>query len=359
MRILHSVASLAPDSGGPARSVPQLALALALQGVEVGLWSPDPVVGRLADLSASESSKIQIFSGDFASAVDEFGSPDLVHDHGVWVSCHREVAKICLVRNIPRIVASRGMLEPWALNHKKWKKRLAWWLYQKRDLMSADALHATAESEASQFKRLGLNLPILLAPNGVGQVSAVENLKISNPSKTAMFLSRVHPKKGLPMLIEAWKAVNPQNWKMRVVGPDEAGHLSELKAQVEAAGLEKAWSFEESLEGEAKWQAMAEADLFILPTYSENFGIVVAESLACGTPVITTTGAPWKGLLEHECGWWVEPEVGALEKALKAATNLDEEARQVMGDRGKKWVAEEFAWPAIAEKTVAFYKALR
>lgn len=356
MKILHSVASLDSSSGGPARSVPQLALAQARCGVEVALWSPMPVGDRLPDLPKDANALISLFSGDFQMAVREFGMPDLVHDHGIWLPCHRVVAQVCATHGIPRIVAARGMLEPWALNHKKWKKRLAWHLYQKRDLESAAALHATAEQEAIQYRKLGLKAPVLVAANGVGFDSVVTHVSSKKVGKTALFLSRLHPKKGLTMFIQAWADLMPDDWKMRVVGPDEGGHLQELQQQVRAAGLEDIWSFEDSLEGDAKWTAMAEADLFILPSHSENFGIVVAEALASGTPVITTTGTPWAGLLEHQCGWWVEPEVDALAEALNAATALNQETRRAMGHRGRDWVAEEFAWPAIAEKTLEFYR---
>tara|TARA_B110000908_G_scaffold172391_1_gene239520 strand:- start:1220 stop:2305 length:1086 start_codon:yes stop_codon:yes gene_type:complete len=358
MRILHSVASLDPSSGGPARSVPQLALALVDCDVEVGLWSAEPSKNGLADLSADELARIEVFSGDFSEALDAFGTPDLVHDHGIWLPCHREVAKVCNVRGIPRMVSPRGMLEPWALNHKKWKKRLAWLLYQKRDLQSAIAMHATADQEADQLRHLRLKAPILVAANGVAMPPLSNEIDLKNSSKTALFLSRIHTKKGLPMLIEAWQKVMPEGWTMRVVGPDENGHLQELKEQVEAAGLSELWRFEDSLEGDAKWQAMADADLFILPSHSENFGIVVAESLACGTPVITTTGTPWQGLQEYECGWWVKPEVDDLTVALKTATTLEQDGRQKMGRSGQAWVAEEFAWPAIAEKVCKFYQQI-
>ncbi|MDB4508443.1 glycosyltransferase, partial [Akkermansiaceae bacterium] len=352
-------ASLEPSSGGPARSVPQLALAQARQGAEVGLWSPDPSHEGLADLSSGESTKLQIFSGNFSQSLDVFGVPDLVHDHGIWLPCHREVVKICNERSIPRIVSPRGMLEPWALNHKKWKKRLAWWLYQKRDLQSAVALHATAEQEVANLQRLGLKKSAIILPNGV-DLPVIEHGSVTTSSreKTALFLGRTHPIKNLPSLVRAWAKVLPSGWSMRVVGPDEDGHLSKLKNLVDQAALSESWSFEASLEGDAKWQAMSDADLFILPSYSENFGIVVAEALASGTPVITTTGTPWQGLQEHDCGWWVNPSIQEIGEALQVATSLDQKELQAMGARGRAWVTEEFAWPAIAAKVEQFYEQL-
>nr|WP_226895242.1 glycosyltransferase [Luteolibacter marinus] len=380
------MASLDPATGGPARSVPQLALAQSGLGHEVGLWAPGMDHGagtwRVADLASDAVERMQLLPGEFEQALDSFGRPDLVHDHGIWLPCHRQVAKACAARGIPRIASPRGMLEPWALNHKKWKKRAAWWLYQKRDLQAAAGLHATADSEARQLRRLGLKAPMVVAANGVtvpilesgfltrfdSQEAGCEAGGLPNgfgfeeagckPAlhRTALFLSRIHPKKGLPMLVEAWARVRPEGWSMRVVGPDEGGHRGEVERLVAGAGLTDCWSFANSLEGDDKWRAMAAADLFVLPTHSENFGIVVAESLACGVPVITTTAAPWQGLRDHGCGWWVEPDAAALGAALDEATRVEASGLREMGRSGREWMAADFGWEGIARKMEAFYQ---
>jgi glycosyltransferase involved in cell wall biosynthesis len=415
MRIFHCVARLDPASGGPARSVPQLALGLAQQGVEIGLWCPGAVTGALPDLPPEAHSMIRVLAGDFSAALDAFGVPDLVHDHGIWLPCNREVARVCRQRGIPRIVSPRGMLEPWALNHKKWKKRLAWWLYQKRDLQSAVALHATAGQEAEQLRKLGFSQPVIVAANGVtvinaetlkseklkkdgadaqpASISAFQRFSVSTfPQKTALFLSRIHPVKGLPLLLDAWAHVKPADWRLRIVGPDEGGHTAELKRLCGELGLgyveesgdgreetgdrrQKAARevpagsppppvpcplspvlFSGPIEGQAKWELMRAADLFVLPSHSENFGIAVAEALACGVPVITTTGAPWAGLLEHQCGWWVDVNVDALAGALEAAISISDSERREMGQRGVQWMRAEFAWSAIASRIATAYE---
>lgn len=376
MKTLHTLPTLDPAAGGPARSVPQLALALAERGHHVGIWSsekggeqlesgdPTNAIDKtncglaLADLNEEAAARIEIFGGDFREALERFGRPDVIHDHGIWLPCHRKIARVCAKKGIPRIVSLRGMLEPWALNHKKWKKRLAWWLYQRKDLQSVVGLHATAESEAAQLRKLGLRAPIVVAANGVvvAEKSKAQAEAVQERARTALFLSRVHPKKGLPLLVEGWAKLKPANWRVRVVGPEEDGHLAEVRELVEKAGLTELWSFESGIEGEQKWQAMREADLFILPSHSENFGIVVAEALAAGTPVITTTGTPWEGLLEHQCGWWVAPEVDPLADALKNAIRKSDQERSEMGKRGRDWVKNEFAWPRISQKIEEFYR---
>lgn len=369
LKILHSLESLAPNSGGPARSVPQLAIAQAARGMEVGLWSPAPVDRGLPDLPDVSDSNFTLHSGAIAAALEEFGQPDLIHDHGIWLPCHRAVAKLCRKKGICRVVSPRGMLAPWALNHKKWKKRLAWLLYQKYDLQTASGLHATAAIEAHHLEMLGLRPLIFVAPNGVqirdsgtvgaakefGSVPAKKRQTSGRRNRTALFLGRVHPIKGLPVLLDAWHSLRPDGWKMRIVGPDEEGHRAELMDKVAKAGLSDDWSFEDGLEGEGKWSAMAAADLFILASHSENFGIVVAEALASGTPVITTTGTPWKKIVENACGWWVDPTVAALAGALAEACAITDEERSSMGSRGRDWIAADFGWDEIAEKMENFY----
>lgn len=358
MRILHCTDTLSPDSGGPARSAPQLALAQAEIGHQVGIWTPQGSTESFPDLSSEQSSKIERVSGNLSVAIDHFGRPDVIHDHGIWKPCHRRVARFCKQSKIVRVVSPRGMLEPWALNHKRLKKQIAMSLYQMKDLLSADGFHATAESEANHIRSLGVTKAILAVPNGVSLPMIAHKKSGVEHERSVLFLSRIHPKKGLPLLVDAWKIVQPAGWSMKVVGPPEDGYDRFLKRQVKQAALEGVWSFEPPVEGPAKWAAMSKADLFVLPSYSENFGNVVAESLACGTPVITTTGTPWEGLPEHQCGWWVEPEVDELAAALTEAVALSDEERQEMGARGREWMAQDFTWPAVGHKTIQFYQGL-
>ena len=358
MRILHTTDSLDPDTGGPARSVPQLALAQADLGHDVGLWCPGKAYASIPDIHSGKSKKLQLLSGHLGSVIREFGHPEIMHDHGIWRPYHKWVAAHSRRLGTPLIVSPRGMLEPWALSHKKAKKKAAWSLYQARQLRAVSALHATAITEARQLRKLGLEAPLLLVPNGV----TIPELKLidqrQDDEKTALFLGRIHPVKGLPLLIEAWRKVKPEGWKMRVIGPPQDGHDAVLKSQVKAAELSDDWAFEPSLEGDEKWKALLEADLLILPSHSENFGIVVAEALACGTPVITTTGTPWQELTGRRCGWWVDPTVDALASSLKDATSTSAAERDEMGKIGREWMAQDFTWPAIAAKTIDFYESL-
>lgn len=354
MKVFLSVASFHPSYGGPARSVARLANALAASGVELGVWAPDQSAVDTSFLA--DDARIVRLKGSADEALERFGKADLIHDNGIWLPHNHRLARLALRLGIPRVVSTRGMLEPWALCHKRWKKRLAWTLYQKRDLRAAAALHATAASEAQQIRKLGLTNPVHVVQNGVNPPKEIR--MPSYESKTALFLGRVHPVKGLPLLVEAWDRVRPPGWSMRVVGPDEEGHCADIEAMVKRADLAEQWSFEGSLEGDFKRQAFEDASLFILPTHSENFGIAVAEALAHGIPVISTHGAPWAGLTAEGCGWWTPVSVEGLANALKMATNCSPQDLQSMGQRGRLWMQRDFSWASVAASMVQMYEAV-
>jgi glycosyltransferase involved in cell wall biosynthesis len=176
--------------------------------------------------------------------------------------------------------------------------------------------------------------------------------------RTALFLGRIYPVKGLPMLVKAWARVRPKGWLLQIAGPDEAGHRAEVEKDVSSAGLGDVISFSGPLEGQAKARAFLDADFFVLPTYSESFGMVVAEALAHGLPVLTTTGAPWPILKERGCGWTVDPTVEGIADGLRKATSLDSATLRTMGVKGRELVAKEFGWECIAKQFVRIYEDL-
>lgn len=251
--------------------------------------------------------------------------------------------------------STRGMLEPWALAHKRWKKRMAWPLYQRADLAKAAVLHATSEAEAVSIRRAGLRVPVAVIPNGV---DVPENLPERNRGEVrrALFLSRLYPVKGLPLLVEAWGRLRPIGWELVIAGPDEGGHRAHVERLVRDAGLTDAVTFAGPVADADKWALYRTADLFVLPTHSENFGLVVAEALGAGVPVLTTTGAPWRELETHGCGWWTEVSVDALAEALVQATQTPRADLDAMGERGQALVRERYGWDDAARHMKAVYE---
>jgi glycosyltransferase involved in cell wall biosynthesis len=303
--------------------------------------------------------------GSAAGALTSFGKVDVLHDNGMWLAHNHNIAVLARQRKIPRVVSTRGMLEPWAFRHKRLKKSVAWWLYQRRDLQQAQLHHTTAAQEARNMELFRLGVPVCVIPNGVDLPNAnfvnggnLAEEKAGRLTRTALFVGRIYPVKGLPMLVEAWSRVRPNGWRLQIAGPDEAGHRAEVERAVSLAGLSEVVSFLGPIEGEAKSKVFSNAKLLILPSYSESFGIVVAEALAHGLPVLTTTGTPWSELAKRGCGWWVEPTVEALVRGLRQSTSQDEAMLRAMGAKGRTWIAAQFGWDAVAKEFLSAYEQL-
>lgn len=251
------------------------------------------------------------------------------------------------------------MLGAEALKISAWKKKPFWKLWQKSALERADCLHATATSELNEIRMMGLKNPIAVIPNGIDVPTLMPAKLTEGDERVLLSLGRIHPKKGLDRLIDAWGQIEEKfpNWKLRIVGPAEIGHDLELQRQVVKLGLRRV-SIEPPVYGAQKLELYQAADLFILPTLSENFAITVAEALAAQTPVISTIGAPWASLETQQCGWWIDHGRAPMVETLTRAMSLPERQRSEMGVRGREWMLREFGWDQIGQQMVAVYQWL-
>lgn len=361
MRVLLTAASLHADYGGPAFNVARLAGGLGDAGIRVGLWAPDGSASSSALVRASPY--LRCFSGLHSDGWDFVSKADVIHDNGIWRPFNHKLARLAKRIDIPRVVSIRGMLEPWAMANNRLKKRIVWQIYQRGDLKSARIHHATAEMEAESIRSLGLKVPVHVIPNGVElperPVAIPANASPGGKDRAiryASFLGRLHPKKGLPMLVNAWSRVRPQGWKLKIAGPDENGHRANLQEIVRNKGLCDVVEFTGTVAADEKADFFAASDLLVLPTYSENFGNVVAEALAHGVPVLTTKGTPWSSLIERRCGWWVEPTQDEVESSLRQALSCSVEELRDMGCNGHEFIREKYSWEILINRYIEMYR---
>lgn len=370
MRILHVIGGVTPKAGGPSRSVPGLCKALAAQGVEIALFVHTDVGSESADLGGCKlicGRGIRILpwkrAEDFRSAVLAF-KPQIVHLHGVWCWYLHQDIRICRELQIPYVIAPRGSLDAWSVKQKWLKKKLALWLYQGNDLCHAAAIHITAEKEKSDVQKLiGCGVPMIMSANGINLPKSLpEWNQHSDGRRRMLFLSRMNEKKGVLNLVEAWNKVQPSGWCCELVysvgNPNDEEYERKVKQRVQDLGLQDSFIFTGALDNDAKWAAYRRADAFVLPTHTENFGIVIAEALYAGLPVLTTKMAPWQGLVEHNCGLWVDDDLLSITNGLEELTSSPAEKLREMGARGRKYVCMTYNWDELSRELMKGYSSL-
>lgn len=379
MKVLIFITSISLKGGGPSRSVPMLVKGLSEVGVDITLMTfrSDDMNTHALD---GTPAKLKIWENrTSAKEIEDFilsEKFDLIQLQSMWAKSYHQVALIARKYNIPYIITPRGMLEPWSLSQKKWKKKLALMLYQKKDLQKAACIFTTAEMEAQHVRELGVNAPMSVIPNGIETDGYACRTSLKGVKKQILFLSRVHVKKGIEILIDAFGKLRAEGgefneWSVVIVGNGEDDYIESLKRKVDELELEDCIKILPPVFGEAKTKLYQESSLFCLPSYSENFGMVIAEALSCGVPAITTNGTPWQLLNgdyatmgasldmlgeDKRTGWCIDLSVKNLERTLREAMAMSPAALYEMGQRGSKMINENFNYRSVALKTKCLYE---
>jgi glycosyltransferase involved in cell wall biosynthesis len=362
LKLIHTIPTINEEASGPSYSVVRLCEVEIALGAQVTLTAID------RNPSSSIASYMKVFP--YGLGPKKLGrSPemyswlksqtkekkvDLIHNHSLWMMPNVYPKEICQRAGVPLIISPRGTLSDWAMQSGSLIKKIFWPLVQGPVLSSATCFHATAYSEYEDIRRLGFRQPVAVIPNGI-DIGALQ--KNNSNERTLLFLGRIHPKKGIEMLLQAWRMLQSQypEWRLQIVGPDNEGHLDKMIALAKKLDLKRV-KFCGPLYGKEKNQAYSDADLFVLPTYSENFGMSVAEALAAGTPVVVSKGAPWAEINQKNAGWWVDINTEGLLAGLKDGMSKSPNELLKMGYNGKLWMQAEYSWLDIGKRMLKTYE---
>lgn len=367
MRHLHFTQSLEPLQGG---GLGRAALDLHLQLLQNGLVSR-LVTTRSPDFDRAWPETFQyprlgpgktyFAKGLGRAAHSMISEVDVVHGHGFYVYPNWAVGSRAVSRRKALVYHPQGMFEPWILRRSRLKKKLVSILFENRNMARCRLWRALTSREAAQIREQGFAAPIVVAPNGV----RLEDFDAETPSGVAngfhlpsralekrriVFMARLHPKKGLDLLVPAWARLKKlhADWELIIAGPDEDGYRATVESLVRSLDLGSCVSFVGSVSGPSKNQLLKSADLFILPSYSEGFPVAVLEAMACRVPVIGTEGCNFSELQSEGGGWLCAATVDSVHQALEEALQCSDAERKQRGQTARRLIEKRYAWPRIA-----------
>jgi len=370
MKIAQIVPSLEEKHGGPSKSVFQLAAALGRLGHEVDLLATVP--GGETESVEDVHLRVRQFRRGFpeflcasAGLRDHLRQQayDCVHHHALWLRTLHYARQAAVATAARLVISPRGMLSDWSWQHRRWKKRLAASLVHPGAFAQASGWHATSVPEADDIRRRGFQQPICVAPNGVGAPSAEELLQAHEvwsqvcPDVTcrpvALFYSRFHRKKRLIELIDLWAEIAPKDWLLLIVGIPQEYTVEDLVRHVRRHSAQDRIAV---FDGHDRPPPYGVASLFLLPSHTENFGMVIAEAMAWGVPALVTDTTPWAEISAEQAGWcvpWTDYR-STLREALREPSDRLEQR----GACARDWVLARFSWEQAARSLAGFYQRL-
>ena len=382
MRLIHVVPDIGPEGGGMGEVAVDLSRSLSSGGIDSTVWtlsSPKAMewaAGR-RKLRPNEAVNFACtgprsvgYSHTLLRALagtDACGT--IVHQHGIWLGLSAAVHRWSSRTNGRVMIAPHGALDAWAVARSSAKKWIASALYERANLRGAACLHALTSEEAGALRAFGLRNPIAVLPNGVNASWARQTpdggafraaYQIPPETRVLLFLSRVHPKKGLDLLFRAIAAEGEgfRDWTLVVAGSGDPAYRQELRVLADSLGIARSVRFVGHLGDPERRDAFGAAEAFVLPSRSEGFPMAVLEALACGVPVLTTTAVPGVILAETRSGWQVAPEPRGLAAALADLTRSSRASLAAMGWRGRGYVLRELTWERAAMRVAQVYRWL-
>lgn len=293
---------------------------------------------------------------------------DIVHIHAIWNFPSWWGMRTAYRVGVPYIVAPQGSLDTWALQQNWLGKKLYGGLTEVPLMRRAACLQAVTDKEAKQFRAFGLATDCEVVPNGIDEgLTERRNspdpgyFGLSGDCQTLLFLSRVHPKKGLDLLLQAAENVRRSHSRLRFViggGDGGSGYLAAIRGECSKRNLDDVVIFMGELNGQRKLDTFAAADAFLLPSYSEGLPVAALEALASGLPALVTVECNLPEIEAHQAGYIVKPDSQSIAVAIDRLFSLPDDERQVMGDNARRLAVRRFTWGRICEQTLAIYRRI-
>jgi glycosyltransferase involved in cell wall biosynthesis len=376
--ILHITSWLSRAGGGIPPVIWSLAQNMSRSGLEccvAGLqdrWNGQDHPESVAVVCGAVSGPTALgYSRELQRRVTALVRPrSVIHAHGLWMHPGVVARQSSRRMNCPLVVSPHGMLEPWALQNSRWKKRLAAWLFENHNLQSAHCLHALCSAEAQHFRNYGLRNPIAVIPNGVDTTSLagpktdlsdlLGHNSVGIHQKAILFLSRLHPKKGLENLLAAWRglAADYPQWRLVIAGAGDPAYEETLRQLIHDYDLARQVLIYGAAYGEEKRRLLLAVDGFVLPSFSEGFSVVILEAAAAGLPIVLTPECNFPELTAAGAAFEISPSAPAVEAGLRRLLKLSDAERQAMGARGRKLMQQSYTWPVITDQMLSVYRWL-
>lgn len=375
MKVLHVVPYASSLYGGPPAVVAQMADTLAGLGVEVDVVTTtahgsaeldvptgQPIInnGVRYFYFTRQGPKFWMFSWPLRCWLyRHVRDYDLVHVHGLFAYTTLPACAAARHFGKPYVITPHGMLDPWCLSHKWWKKLPYYFLLERRNLQRASTVHVTSSFEASGMAKLGFAAKTHVIPLSV----EVPDRQARNPHDdhplSLLFFSRLDPIKGLPLLFQALALLRARSGMavvLKIAGQGSDEYLSELKAIAISLKISDNVKFVGFLQGEAKSKVLAEADVFVLPSYHENFSLATAEAMAAGLPVIVSDQVGLAQEISEAAAGIVVPidSAAALADAIKKFGSA--KYRQIAGENGRNLVKQKYSKERLGESLLHVYE---
>jgi glycosyltransferase involved in cell wall biosynthesis len=282
---------------------------------------------------------------------------DVFHIHGLWRLCTAQALLVARAFKVPAVVSPMGAFAPAALRKSHFRKRAFWWAFQRRSLDGVTCYHATSQLEHDHLRAFGIRSPIAVIALGTDLPPLPLSRPRESPDRTILFLGRICPIKNLLSLVQGWRSIQADfpTARLRIVGPDDRGHAVLVARAIQDLGAQRI-TIEPGRWGAARDRLYQEADLVILPSLSESFGLVAAEALAHGRAVIASTGSPWESLERERCGWWVGSSPASLGQAMRVALSQSGLELAKMGQRGRRLAERELGWGKAISRFTQLYR---